>query len=317
MSTPKPLKDLYTVSDDFMLQHSKTMRLNFIQDQPSFITRDPDFNTPYELNWLAAITAAESHPTDEMVDDMLTEKTAQVQMAMTNCRNKWMDTKPFVKKAFPDNVEMWNKFGFDNYQNIDHSQEGMHRFFRLLHGTATQYAAELIAKNYTQVMIDEIETLRAALENANNEQEKFKTDIPVFTRQRTEKNNAVYAFSQNTGETGKLIFRNDSSKYQKYLLPASDETTPMILKGKVTQPGVGPVGTPALPVEGVNISVMGLPALTTQSDSNGNYGFGSIPAGTYTFNFNKAGYMPQSIPGVVITDISNPVTLNVVMTPMP
>ena len=317
MSTAKPIKDNYTVSDDFMHQHSKTLRLVFMGDQALFTARDADFGTPFEMNWLTAISTAEAHPTDELVDDMMREKTEAVQTAMTNCRNKWMDTKPFVKKTFPDNPTMWDKFGFNNYQNIDSNQEGLTRFFKLLHGTATQYAVELIAKNYTQAMIDEIETLRAALETANNEQEKFKLDIPVFTKQRTDKNNTVYGFSQRVCETGKLIFRDDYSKYQQYLLPASDEATPMILKGKVTQPVVGPAGTPALPVQGVSINIMGLPALTTQSDSNGNYGFGSIPAGTYTFNFNKPGYMPQSMPGVVITDIAHPVTLNVVMMPMP
>lgn len=317
MSTPKPIKDNYSVSDDFMHQHSKTLRLVFMGDQPLFGTRDADFNPPYEIDWLAAIEAAEAHPTDELVDDMMREKTEAVETAMTNCRNKWMETKPFVKKTFPDNPTIWDKFGFNNYQNIDSDQEGLTRFFKLLHGTATQYAAELIAKNYTQVMIDEIETLRSALDTANNEQEKFKIDIPVFTKQRTDKNNTVYGYSQLVCETGKLIFRDDYSKYQQYLLPASDETTPMILKGKVTQPGIGPIGTPALPVENVNISIMELPTLITQSDSNGNYGYGSIPPGTYTIVFSKPGYMPQSIPGVVITDSDNPVTLNVVMTPMP
>ena len=317
MSTPEALTRIYKVSDNFMLQHAKTLRLNFIEDQPTFVTRDPDFNNPYEMNWLAAIVTAESHPTDEQVDDMMTEKTNEVETAMVNCRNKWMDTKPFVKKAFPDNDAVQNKFGFNDYQNIDHSHSGMQKFFRLLHGAATEYAAQLIAKNYTQVMIDEIETLRAALETADTAQEKFKTDIPVFTRDRSQKYNAVYKISQTVCETGKLIFRNDYAKYQKYLLPASDETTPMILKGKVTQPAIGGGASQPTPVAGVTVSIMELPLLNTQTDSNGNYGFGSIPAGTYSINFNKVGYMPQSMPGVVITDINNPVTVNVVMTPMP
>ncbi len=317
MSTPEALTRIYKVSDNFMIQHARTLRLNLMEDQAAFILRDPDFQTPYELNWNIAITAAESHPTDEQVDDMMTEKTANVETAMVNCRNKWMDTKPFVKKAFPDNDAVQNKFGFNDYKNADHSHSGMLKFFRLLHGAATEYSAQLIAKNYTAAMIAEIETLHAALLTADTEQEKFKTDIPVYTRDRSQKHNAVYAICQTVCETGKLIFRDDYAKFQKYLLPASDEATPMILKGKVTQPVVGPAGTPALPVQGVSINIMGLPALTTQSDSNGNYGFGSIPAGTYTFNFNKPGYMPQSMPGVVITDIAHPVTLNVVMMPMP
>ncbi|MCG3164428.1 MAG: hypothetical protein POELPBGB_00182 [Bacteroidia bacterium] len=320
----EPNTRIFKVTDNNMLQYAKALRLIFMEDQAAFVLRDPDFATPYETNWDGLITTAESHPTDEQVDDLLTQKTNDVEAQMRLCRNKWMDTKPFIKKAFPNNPTIWNEFGFNDYKDVDHSQAGLIKFMRLVHLTAVKYTAQLTAVNYTIAMIAEIETLRAALSLANDLQEKFKKDIPVLTQQRVDKHNAVYTVCQTVCETGKLIFRDDYANYQKYLLPASDESPALfILKGKVIQPAIGPPPTPGspasggTPVEDVTVTVQGLPAITTQTDSNGNYGFGSIPPGTYTINFGKPGYMPHSVPGVVITDLANAVTLNVTLTPMP
>jgi hypothetical protein len=311
----------YVVSDAFALQYAKTLRGLFIADQAAFVNRDPSFGNPYEMDWDAAITDAENQPSDNTIEYQLAQKTDDVEEQMELCRNNFQDAKPFIKKAFPNKPATWEEFGFEDYDKVRKDQAEMVQFMKNFHSAAVKYSGQLIAVNFTQVMIDEIETRRAALNNTNNIQEQFKKERLSITETRITKLKAMWNFCQTVCETGKLIFRNQYAKYQQYLLPASDESTPMIVKGKVTQGGgTSPIpgtGTPATPVEDVNISVMELPGLTTQSDSNGNYGFGNIPAGTYTFNFNKAGYMPQSMPGVVITDIDHPVTLNVVMTPMP
>lgn len=314
----EPIIRPYVVSDAFALQYAKTLRGLFIADQAAFINRDPSFGTPYEMDWDAAITDAENQPSDNTIEDQLAQKTADVEEQMELCRNNFQDAKPFIKKAFPNKPATWEEFGFEDYDKVRKDQAEMIQFMKNFHSAAVKYTAQLITINFTQVMIDEIETRRAALNNTNNIQEQFKKERLSITETRITKLKAMWNFCQTVCETGKLIFRNQYAKYQQYLLPASDESPQLfILKGKVTQPAIGGGASQPTPVEDVNISVMGLPALTTQSDSNGNYGFGSIPAGTYTINFNKAGYMPQSMPGVVITDIDHPVTLNVVMTPMP
>ena len=311
------VKRPYDVFDAYALQSGKTLRGLFIADQATFLARDPSFGNPYEMNWDAAITDAENQPSDNTIEDQLAQKTDDVEEQMELCRNNFQDAKPFIKKAFPNKPATWNEFGFEDYNTVRKDQAEMLQFMKNFHSTAVKYSAQLIAVNFTQVMIDEIETRRAALNTTNNIQEQFKKERLSITETRVTKLKTAWNFCQTVCETGKLIFRNQYAKYQQYLLPASDETTPMILKGKVTQPAIGGGATPPTPVEDVNISVMGLPGLITQSDSNGNYGFGNIPAGTYNINFNKPGYMPQSIPGVVITDIDHPVTLNVVMMPMP
>jgi len=315
------LKRIFNITDNYMLQYAKALRLIFLDDQAAFALRDLDFANPFETAWDGLITTAESHPTDEQVDDLMTQKTADVEEQMRLCRNKWMDTKPFVKKAFPNKPTIWNEFGFNDYQNVDHNQAGLIKFLRLAHLTAVKYSVQLIAVNYTQLLIDELETLRAALSLANDLQEKFKKDIPVLTQQRVDKHNDVYAVCQRVCETGKLIFRDDYANFQKYLLPASDESPNVfILKGKVTAgvaaPGPGIPAQPVTPIEDVTVTVVEL-ALSTTSDSNGNYGFGIFPAATYTVEFSKAGYNTFTQPGVVITDLANAVTLNVSLTPVP
>jgi len=53
------------------------------------------------------------------------------------------------------------------------------------------------------------------------------------------------------------------------------------LSGKVTDDDTGE------PIQGVSVAIEGN---TSTTDSNGNYGFTGIPAGTYTVTFSKTGY---------------------------
>jgi len=302
MSILEPLRRVFKIADAYMLEFAKTLRLFFIEDQAAFTTKDSNFATPYETNWDTVITTAENEPTDEQRQDQLTQLTKTVDSEMDLCRECFQDSKRFIKKAFPNNVTIWNEFGFDDYDDIKRKQPEMIQFMKRFHSTAVKYAVQLGAPavNFDAAKIAEIETRRAALDTANNTQEKFKKDIPTFTQQRIQKLNAVWEICTDVGGVGKSLFKNDYAKYQHYLLPPSEETeVSYMLSGTITE-----VTTPANPdpagIEGVKVTVVEL-ALDTETDSNGSYGFGILPAGTYTLELSKAGYITQSIAGIIIT----------------
>ncbi len=304
MSILEPLRRFFNIGDAYMLEFSKTMRLFFIEDQADFAAEDTNFASPYETNtWQAAIDAAENEPTDEQRLDQLSQLTETVYNEMDLCRENFQDSKRYIKKAFPNNITIWNEFGFDDYRFIKDKQPEMIQFMKRFHSTAVKYSAQLDTPivNFTAVKIAEIDTRKQALDNANNVQEKFKKDIPTYTQQRIQKLNAVWEITTDVGGVGKSLYSHDYAKYQHYLLPASDETETLMLSGTVTN--VPAPGVEAEPIEEALITVLEL-ALATESDSNGNYGFGILPAGTYTLTISKAGYAPQSIPGIVITEDS-------------
>lgn len=318
MSTqPQPVKRDYEVADAYQIEFAKDTHENVNGTLADFTAFDPEIDAVFLAAFLTAIAEAEAVPSDEQVEAVISQMTVEVENAMAACRKKFQDSKYFIEKTFPNNEEKWKEFGYKNYLKARDIQPKMIEFMKDFYGAATKYSALLNTVNYTPVMIAEIETLTNNLDQKNKDQNNYINGRPGITKERIIKHNAVWAITVKLCAAGKIIYYNDYANYKKYLLPASDETTPMILKGKTTYtpPGSDPASPPAL--QGVSVSITELPTLNTLTDSNGNYGFPAIPAGTYIVNFNKAGYMPHSVPGVVITDIDHPVTLNVTLTPMP
>ena len=306
---PKSIKRLYTIADAYMLEYSKTLVAYFIEDQAAFEGEDTNFANPFEVAYQDAIDLAEAEPTDEQRKDQLVQLTNNVETEMTNCRDVFQGAKRYVRKAFPNNIAVWNEFGFDDYQKVDKSQALFITFMTRFHSTAVKYTAQLTAPavNFTAARIAEIETRRAALNTANNVQEKFKKDIPVFTQNRITLLNAVWAINTDVAGVGKALFKNDYAKYQHYLLPASEEGSgSLALQGSITDLGTG------LPIVDVTAELQPH-GLFSNSDPNGMYGFGSAPAGPATLRITHPIYNEKLIP--VVIDPANPQTIDVQLIP--
>jgi len=312
---PEPLVRRYKIADAYMIQFAKVLRLFFIEDQAQFETEDSNFATPFETDWLNTITDAEAQPTDEQRRDQLEQLTVTVKAEMTNCRNTFQAAKRYIQKAFPNNTEVWNEFGFDDYDTIRDSQPTMIEFMKRFHTTAVKYSAQLSAPtvNFSAARIAEIETRRAALDAANNAQESFNGSLPTFTRKRIAAHNAVWNICTDVCGVGKALFRNDHARYQLYLLPPSEEPSgTLALSGTITRmPDTStPEGTP---VVGAQTELMPH-GLQSESDSNGMFGYANPPAGPATLRITHPLYMEQNIP--VTIDPANPLVVNVVMMPL-
>lgn len=293
---PEQEKRHYNLPDAEMLELSATMREHFIEDKADFIDRNPKFDDPYAEQWDGKITVAEDEPTDEQIDDILQQKTTAVEDAMTQCRNKFQDSKTFIEDAFPNKQAVWNEFGYDDYNAASKSQSDFIQFMNRFHAVAEKYKINLIDNNYTQEKIEEIETLAEALKDANTEQEVYKGNIPVITQNRVTVMNACYAVTSEVGRSGKLIYRTDFAKYQRYLLTPSDEAPDVFsIIGTVTDAATGEA------LADVTVSIESL-GISTSTDSEGMYGFGALDNGTYEVKFEKAGYQDATVNAEVAGD---------------
>ena len=202
----------------------------------------------------------------------------------------------------PDRPAIWNEFGFDDYDSVRKNQAAFIQFMSNFHKAAVKYAAQLAAVNYGAPLVAEIDTLRSALNDANNAQEVFQMESLSITETRVIKHNAVWDFATQVCELGKVIFRTSPAKYQQYTLPASEEPAgSFVLSGTITD-NMGE------PLEGIQTNL--LPhGLQSISDSNGMYGYGSAPAGPATLSITSPLYPEQNIP--VVIDPDNPQVIDV------
>jgi hypothetical protein len=286
MNTPDATNRDYKISDDSMLQDSRTTLGHFTNDAPAFAALDPDFDpnlpTPFSTLWGTAIDTAASAPTDEQVVDMQTNLTQEVEAISDACRDQFQKAKYFIEKAFPNKKAVWNEFGYDNYDDARKSTDKLITFMAVFSTTAIKYSAQLVAANYPQASIDAIAPLRLTLVNAKTALEMAKNSRVGSTQSRVTLMNAVWAYRTKVAKAAKNVFANNFAQYKTYLLPASDETG-FDIKGTVTDKSNGK------PLVDVTVS-NGTPADDTTTDSNGKYGFAKLSEGNYSFTFTLAGY---------------------------
>lgn len=220
------------IEDAIMLEVSKTIRAFFIQDKADFVAFDSDTFAdpaapalPFATVWLNAINAAETFIGDDAVIDQQVQKREAVEAALKLCRNHFQDAKYFIEKTFPDNIPVWNEFGYNDYEKSRQSQPLMVQFMKVFFKIATKYKLKLIAKGYPQTEITKINTLKTQLNNADISQETFKGDRGVLTQDRIKLLNAVWKITKLTGKAGKQIFQNNFAKYVHYLLPPDEQPT--------------------------------------------------------------------------------------------
>ena len=286
MNIPNAITRDYKISDDSMLQDSRTTQEQFKADQDVFKGFDADFGTPYETQWKAAITAAENAPTDEQVLDVQGTLTTTVETALADACKCFQDAKYFIKTAFPNQTGVWNEFGFDNYDDARQSPEKMLVFISAFSTTANsaKYKAGLIAAGFTQAKIDDILVKHAALANAKTNQQVAKNSRVGTTQSRVALMNEVWAFRTQVAEAAKVIFQDDFAKYKAYLLPASAEGSGIFsIQGTVTDKATGNK------LENVTVSY-DTTANDVTTDSNGEYGFAKLSSENYTLTFSLATY---------------------------
>lgn len=201
---------------------SRVIKGCFTIDQAAFILFDGDFAEPYLTNFDAAITAAANIPDYEYMQDELAILTVDVETKMEDIRSAFKHMRPFIEKAYPNQKQVWNSFGYDNYGADRNSQTKIGNFIFKLHLAAVKRSAELILVGYPQVDIDNLQSLHTNLIKAQETQEAYKLEIKDSTNDRMEAMNAMWEFVQHICRVGKIIFEDDYGKYQQYVMyPAS------------------------------------------------------------------------------------------------
>ena len=112
----------FNVPDDVMLQASRVMHGIFLEDKNTIVSFDADFDTPFADNWEAKNNEALEISNDNYYIDKLTEYTAIVRQIMERCRTAFQKMKYLIEKAFPNQSQIWNQFGFNDYDNARQSE---------------------------------------------------------------------------------------------------------------------------------------------------------------------------------------------------
>jgi len=226
MTKPEETKRVYAMNDAEALELEKTIRSCFVQDKADFIAFDEKFNAPFETDWLNEITEAEGEAADNNIVTQQTALTAEVTKWMEESKKIFQASKYHIEKAFPTSKAVHNEFGYADYDKARQAQSKMIQFMNQFYKTAVKYSVELIAKGFKQAKIDEINTIKTALDEANQKQEAFKKDRGVLTQERVGKLNTAWQRMQDVCNAAKFVYPENYAKQTRYITSESKGTPP-------------------------------------------------------------------------------------------
>jgi len=226
MSKPEETKRVYAISDAEALALEKTIKGCFVQDHADFAAFDERFSSPFETDWLNEITAAEEEAKDNNILTQQTALTEDVEKWMEESKKKFQSSKYHIEQAFPASAAVLNEFGYSDYEKARKSQNKMIQFMNQFHKTAVKYSVQLIAKGFTQTKIDEIASIKTALDAANQKQEAFKKNRSVLTQERVGKLNTAWERMQDVCNAAKYVYPENYAKLARYIISESKRTPP-------------------------------------------------------------------------------------------
>lgn len=305
----------YNLSDAGMLTFAPLHRSLFITYQADFAAFDSDFASPdFETDWQAAIDASLNVGTAETRDDQLGIHTADVEAAMKAIALKVKEVKYFANKAFPpaaseQNRKVLDKFGFDDYQEVYGSQEGLRIFMKNLFKVATEHAAALAAVGFTPAQLAAINTVTDNFLTLDVIQDAFKALSPIDTNARVVTHNTTWGFSTRVRDAVEVMYADNPLLYNLFLLPRRTEDQSIYnVVGNVSAMGTG------MPVVGASVLIVEL-GITTMTDEDGNFGLAQVAPGSYTLRVSAPGSMQADIP-FTREQTKAPTVVNATLSPM-
>ena len=212
---------LYNCPDPTMIESADTLIALYIVDESEFFDYNAlMFPLGYKTTFQTHITAAHDVIKDEVVVDEQQEETGEVTEKMKECYAYFQKMKPTIMFTFQNKPAVWNQFGFNDYDFARRSHGRMVQFMDMLHKTSVKYSVELIAAGWTQVKIDQCETLAGELKTENTEQEQAKKDRPVETQERIIILNTCWEDMVFVTNAAKAVFYDNFAKLHQYTLPA-------------------------------------------------------------------------------------------------
>jgi hypothetical protein len=306
---------------DLLLEQAGVMHGHLSNDIALFTADFPKIDAAFVTDFENAIDAADNTPSDEEVVNDQQVKTLSVIQIMKTARKRMQRLFIYADLAFEDNPLAREIFGHHLYQKHKTNQLKMLEILELAHKKAedADYKQDLIDEGFTQLRIDELETLRVGLQDANLQQEGHKTDRPVISQTRVTNMNAVWDFMVEVNKASKVVFEDDYAKQQQYFLypenssgsGGDDNSSNATVSGTVTDDSTDGA------LSGAEVELKkGSDVFESDiTDDSGNYTLANIPPDTYDLVISAAGFNENSTSGLVI-NANDELTIDVSLFPL-
>ncbi len=216
---------IYNISDAILLEHSERLVGVIDKDIPKFSKFDTTINSSYSGSIKIAISKVYEIKSDTVIIDEMSVKTERLLSVHGECNRAYSTIAFFVRKAFPNDKNMANIFGANDIANVRKSKERMAPFMNTLEKNVAEYRDKLITAGCKEDVINSIPNLREKLIKASNDQDRYKNERNIYTRERVIRLNELYKKVAILSEIAQIIFADNEPLLKRYKLPSPAGTT--------------------------------------------------------------------------------------------
>ncbi len=214
----------YPGSQANLLQQANLNKTLLAENLADFTAEDDTIDTAYVAAYAQDITEAEESDSDELIEDTLSDKTATVKAAQKAVAKKVAQVRYYVLQAFETDKEVQHKFGLDAWNKARDSQTGTLQFLTKMHTVAAEYQTQLTAAGFGPTRTASILTARQALEDADNDQEHYRSSRPKLSALRIQEYNEVYARLTRINSLAQLVYADDYEMAKQFVFNPSGDS---------------------------------------------------------------------------------------------
>jgi hypothetical protein len=227
---------MYNIPDADLLQSGEITATTLPEDIASFTAFDSTLTSSLPDQIRTAISRTKTvHPDDIVVQEQA-DLTNAMKEEQSSCTIAFQSIAYFVRKAYPNSTAMQKLFGLSEYKNAVNNKNKFIRFMEELSITTEEHRADLIRCGCNTALIDSLPVRAKSLLEADRAQEMFKRNRGQITQDRVVILNELYKLLQPVDEVAQIIFRNDTARMAKYLLPRQPKSPSDAPTGKNTAP---------------------------------------------------------------------------------
>jgi len=224
MKHPEEVVRDFNKSDEEMLQQSDVLLSSFIKNKDAFIIRFPHLADPFATEWGNATKAAREILPDYASLAAQTSESDSLEMLMDEGRNLFQMLMLYTQLAFPNHALALRTMGQSQYEASRKSQLKLPALLRTANKEASkpEYKVALMDKGMTEAEINSLKTLADRIVNQDLALQNAKKERSLDANERITALNKIWERMALVCNCAKLIFQNDASRYNLFLLSDSD-----------------------------------------------------------------------------------------------
>ena len=230
MKHPEDVMRVFSKTDEEVLQQSDLKQASFLENKSLFVERFPQLADPFASEWAAATTTARTIPPDYVSVSNQAGETEMLLGFMGKGRNLFQTLILYTQLAFPGDSNMLKLMGQPQYQAVHRNQLKLPVLLKTAYSQAStpEIKMALMAKGMKATEIESLLTLAEEIINQEITQQNAKKGRTADANKRIVALNLVWTKMSLVCQCAKLLFQNDITRYNLFLL--SDTPTPTLIE---------------------------------------------------------------------------------------